>query len=263
MPKAPRDLMPIKSLEQGEWKPELRELLEVVVDVARRLNQNVVSVEHLMVVGAENGVESMARAVPNLAAFREALLDLLYDDRAAFRHLAPAGDEAEIFLQPSLVAVFHRMHSGEPPPKVLEELMVSDEPRIRRALLEARGNEPEVVPPDTQTIERDRWDASIASQSQAEGEAWTEAAPTPARADGASIPLTTDLCHDAVDDLPLVGRDAIAEQVVRILMRRPSCAGWPEPPAPARSRRWPVSASTSCASWTSWRRDTAGSTSTG
>jgi ATP-dependent Clp protease ATP-binding subunit ClpC len=220
MPKAPRDLKSIKSLDQGAWKPEVRELLEVVVDVARRLNQNVVGVEHLMVVGAENGVESMARTVPNLAAFREALLDLLYDDRAAFRHLAPEGDEAEIFLLPSLVAVFERMHGGEPPPRVLEELMLGDEPRIRRALLEARGTEPEVVPPDTQTIERDRWDETIATASQADADAWAAPDGQPAgRSGSASIPLTTDLCLDAVDDLPLVGREQVAEQVVRILMR--------------------------------------------
>ena len=65
----------LSSLDTRSWPGSLREMLGAVLDVARRLGHNVLGPEHLMVVGAENGAPAMARLVPSLAAFREALLD--------------------------------------------------------------------------------------------------------------------------------------------------------------------------------------------
>src|SRR5262245_36932729 len=152
---AERKLVALKSVDTKTWPASLRDLLDAVVDVARRLGHNVLGVEHLLVVGAENGLPAMAHLVPSLAAFREALLDSLYDDRDAFRHLAPKGDEESWFLQPALVALLDRLRSGAEAPKVLSELMQGNDPRVKRALEFARGEASEVQPPDTLTLERE------------------------------------------------------------------------------------------------------------
>ncbi|MHC4845874.1 MAG: hypothetical protein ACYTCU_06905, partial [Planctomycetota bacterium] len=122
------DLVPLTTLSLDSWDESIRQLFDAVVDVAKRLHQNVVGVEHLLVVGAENGVEEMADVAPNLAAFREALLDALYAEREDFRRLSPEGAEQEVFLQPELLAAFERFRADESPPRVLEELMQGDAP---------------------------------------------------------------------------------------------------------------------------------------
>ncbi len=54
----------LESVDVQRWKPHVRDLLESVLDVARRLGHNLVDVEHFLVAGAELGVEEMAKAVP-------------------------------------------------------------------------------------------------------------------------------------------------------------------------------------------------------
>jgi ATP-dependent Clp protease ATP-binding subunit ClpA len=216
-------LVPLETLHAEGWPTPVRELLDAVVDMARRLAHNVVGLEHLLVVGAENGVESMAHVVPSLAAFREALLDALHDDRSTFRRLKPAGAEAQVFLQPALLALLERVRSGESATKLMAEVMESSAPRIVRAVSFARGTEPDVLPPDTLALDKERaWDPSLATgvgASQGEGESDGESG---GRADGSprrTLPLTSDLCKEAADDLPLVGRAALVGQVARILLR--------------------------------------------
>src|SRR5262245_27069523 len=152
---AERKLVALKSLDTKSWPSSLRDLLDAVVDVARRLGHNVLGPEHLMVVGAENGVPAMARLVPSLAAFREALLDALYDARDLLRHLAPKGDEEEWFLTADLLGALDRLRKGDEAPRVLADVMQGPGPRIRRALSFARDAETEVQPPDTLTLERE------------------------------------------------------------------------------------------------------------
>ena len=73
MPESAPDVVTYESLGADAWSPELRELLEAVADVASRLDHDVLSPEHLLVVGAENGTEAMARQVA--ATDRGHLLD--------------------------------------------------------------------------------------------------------------------------------------------------------------------------------------------
>jgi ATP-dependent Clp protease ATP-binding subunit ClpA len=206
-------LVALQTLHAEGWPAPARELLDAVVDVARRLSHNVVGLEHLLVVGAENGAESMARVMPSLSAFREALLDALHHDRDSFRRLKPAGAESEVFLLPELLVVLERVRAGESALKVLGDIVESDAPRIARAVAFARGNEPDVLPPDTLALDRDHaGDPSVATGTATHG--------GPERDAGTRVlPLTTDLCREAADDLPLVGRDAFVGQVARILLR--------------------------------------------
>jgi len=208
---AEKKLVALKSLDTKSWPASLRDLLDAVVDVARRLGHNVLGAEHLMVVGAENGVPAMARLVPSLAAFREALLDALYDARDTFRHLAPKGDEEEWFITPELLAALDRLRKGDEAPRVLADVMQGPGPRIRRALTFARNAETEVQPPDTLALER---------EAGSESEAATAPAAAPAaEGDSGTPPLLLDLCADARHDLPLVGRQSLLDQVSRILLR--------------------------------------------
>jgi ATP-dependent Clp protease ATP-binding subunit ClpC len=220
MPERAPDTVPFDSLGADGWSPELRELLDAVADVAGRLDHDVLGLEHLLVVGAENGTETMALQVASLAAFREALLDLLYDDREQFRRGDPDASPDERWVQPALVEAFRRMREGEAPTAVIAALMLDESPRIRSALSAARGSDPEIVPPDTQMLERELTSAT-GSLDGREGLVLPggAAAGAQARPEGRMIPLTTDLCRDALDDLPLVGRKALLEQVARILLR--------------------------------------------
>ncbi|MGQ0552328.1 MAG: AAA family ATPase [Planctomycetota bacterium] len=220
----------LESVDVQRWKPHVRDLLESVLDVTRRLGHNLVDVEHFLVAGAELGVEEMAKAVPNLAAFREALLDVLYEDRESFRHRSAASDADKIFAQPRLLAIFERIAGGEPAPQLLAETMLGPLPRIRKAVATAKAMSPEVVPPDTLTLDRaTKWDPSLASASvlsspdlsaavasAAAGATESDAAPA---SGGRAVPLTVELTHDTAEDLPLVGRQAVIEQVARILLR--------------------------------------------
>ncbi|HTE05402.1 MAG TPA: AAA family ATPase [Planctomycetota bacterium] len=220
-------LVALETLHAEAWPPPVRELLDAVVDVARRLSHNVVGLEHLLIVGAENGVESMAHVVPGLAAFREALLDALHDDRDSFRRRAPAGAEAQVFVRPALLALLQRVRAGEPATKLMAETMESDLPRIVRALSFARGTEPDVLPPDTIALEKERaWDPSLATGAGADADADADATDSgedgsPQRTGGEprTLPLTSDLCKSAADDLPLVGRGTLVGQAARILLR--------------------------------------------
>ncbi|HEX5010612.1 MAG TPA: ATP-dependent Clp protease ATP-binding subunit [Planctomycetota bacterium] len=209
---AERKLVALKSLDTKAWPASLRDLLDAVVDVARRLGHNVLGPEHLMVVGAENGVPAMARLVPSLAAFREALLDSLYDDRDSFRHLAPKGDEEQLFVEPSLITVLERLKKGEEAPRVLSDLMQGNEPRVRRALTYARGADKEVQPPDTLTLDGEGDDTEA-------GTATATAESRGASGEEGGIALTLDLSADARHDLPLVNRQTLLDQVARILLR--------------------------------------------
>ncbi|MHC5210973.1 MAG: AAA family ATPase [Planctomycetota bacterium] len=220
MPESVPDVVTYESLGADAWSPELRELLEAVADVASRLDHDVLSPEHLLVVGAENGTEAMARQVANLSAFREALLDLLYDDREQFRRSDPDAGPDERWVRPALVDAFRRMREGESPPDVLAALMLGESPRIQGALQAGRGTDPEIVPPDTQMLERELTSAtgSLDTTGNAAAAKASSAAAGP-RPEGRVIPLTTDLCRDALDDLPLVGRKTLSDQVARILLR--------------------------------------------
>ncbi len=223
--------IPLQELSTDGWPAPLRGLLEAIEDVARRLGHNVLVPEHLLIVGAENGVEEMARAAPNLAAFREALLDLLHDAREQLRRGRADGKRREVFVRQDLVAALRRIEAGENATELLVEFMRGDEPRIRRALGAARGSEPEIVPPGTLTLDREAaLDPSLAgSLSAAEAAASSAAAPRRAGSRPQAqarpsrrpqvIPLTTDLCQDAAEDAPLVGRAAFMDQVARILLR--------------------------------------------
>jgi ATP-dependent Clp protease ATP-binding subunit ClpC len=219
MPEKPPDVVTYESLGADSWSPELRELLEAVADVAGRLDHDVLAPEHLLVVGAENGTEAMARQVASLSAFREALLDLLYDDREQFRRRDDDAAPEERWVQPALVEAFRRMREGEAPPAVLAGLMLDENTRIRGALTAGRGTDPEIVPPDTQTLERELAGASGSLSTTGTDAATAAASAAAARPEGRVIPLTKDLCRDALDDLPLVGREALCDQVARILLR--------------------------------------------
>jgi ATP-dependent Clp protease ATP-binding subunit ClpC len=207
---ADKKLVALKTLDLKPWPASLRDLLDAVIDVARRLGHNVLGPEHLMVVGAENGVPAMARLVPSLAAFREALLDALYDDRDAFRHLAPKGDEEAWFIEPALMAMLERLRKGEEAPKVLADLMQGNEPRVKRAVTHARGADREVQPPDTLTLE-----AEAGDETETEAGSGRQSG----SAEDAASPLTLDLSADSHHDLPLVNRQTLLDQVARILLR--------------------------------------------
>ena len=92
MPEDSSSFVAFEEVRSDGHAPEVRDLLESAEFVARRLNHSVVGCEHLMVVGAEQGLEEMARLVPSLSAFREALLDSLFDDREQFRYERDADD---------------------------------------------------------------------------------------------------------------------------------------------------------------------------
>ena len=95
----------------------------------------------------------MARSVPSLSAFREALLDSLFDDRDEFRYEHDA-DEEQMWVKPAMARMVERLEEGEPIPRVLADLMLGDVPRIQRAVAYARDNDPEVLSPDTVTLSR-------------------------------------------------------------------------------------------------------------
>jgi ATP-dependent Clp protease ATP-binding subunit ClpC len=198
----------LKSLDTRAWPASLREMLAAVLDVARRLGHNVLGPEHLMVVGAENGAPSMARLVPSLAAFREALLDLLHDQGDDFRRPGKAGEPEAVWLQPALADVFDRLRKGADAQPVLHELMQGGSPRIQGALKLAQGAESELRPPDTLSL-----DAEEGEDTQpAVGQAGAEDTPE-------DTPLLLDLCADARSDPPLVGRQTLLDQVSRVLLR--------------------------------------------
>jgi ATP-dependent Clp protease ATP-binding subunit ClpC len=221
------ELVPLSTLPLDAWSEDIRLLLDAVVDMGKRMHQNVLGLEHLLVVGAENGVEEMADVAPNLAAFREALLDSLYADRETFRRVSPEGAEQETFLQPELLSAFDRMCADEPAPRVLEDLMREKSPRITSAVRSALEEGPEVVPPDTLTLEGEgAWDPSL-DGSAADGSRPGSRSPEdpvrpvtpPPTGRANALPLTIDLCEEATDDLPLVGRETLTDQVARVLLR--------------------------------------------
>lgn len=212
MPEDSAEFVRFADIRNDRHSPAVRDLLESAEFVARRLNHNVIGCEHLMVVGAEQGLEEMARTVPSLSAFREALLDALFDDREQFRYESVADDE-EIWVKPDLAQVVKRLEEGEPIPGVLAEVMRGDIARIRRAVAYARDNEPEVLPPDTMTLE-----ALRVGTDSSPGISGAEA-PTPAPPEPTPPPLTVDLAEEAADDPPVVGREALFDQVARILLR--------------------------------------------
>ena len=199
-----------------------RRLLEAAADVGRRLDHDRLGVEHLLVAGAEGGDPAMARVAGSLAAFREALLDLLYSDRASFKQRGGRGGPRGrgLLVQRPLAAALERLDGGQAQGAVLAGLMASRSPRVARALSVARRAGPEVVPPDTQTLERERSPASASLDVPAEAPPAAAAqAVATGRPDGRVVPLTTDLCRDTMEDLPLVGRATALEQAARTLLR--------------------------------------------
>ncbi len=217
MPEDSAAFRPLDDIRNDRQSPEVRDLLEAVAFVARRLDHDVVGCEHALVVGAEQGLAEMARLVPSLPAFREALLDALFDDREQFRYQRDAGDE-RLWVKPEFAKLVARLDEGEPIPRVLAEAMRADIPRIQAALAYARDNEPDVLPPDTMTLEalqetRDGPEPQAAAQASPGGTAPAVRPAAPA------LPLTVDLAQEAAGDPPVVGRDALYEQVARILLR--------------------------------------------
>jgi len=208
------DAVPLDALDTGRWKEPARRLLESVVDVGRRLDHDVLGLEHLLVAAAEGGDPALSGLTGNPAALREALLDLLHQDRARFRR---RGSARAVVVQPPLAALLGRLGAGEALGPLLSSLLRAAPPRIARALALARKAAPEVVPPDTQTLERERSPASVSL----EGAAAAAGAPDGAAAPGDRrlVPLTTDLCRDTLEDLPLVGRSSALEQAPRTLLR--------------------------------------------
>ena len=239
MPESSSSFVPLKTLQDGGGPPELAEFVDEVLRVARRLDHNVLSLEHALVVGAERGLGDMARSVASLSAFREALLDALFDDRQQFRYEREAGDEA-VWVKPALARLVRRLREGANLEDLLADGMQDDEARIRKAVAFARGSEPEVLPPDTITLEQlsldetqqlPRAPSAAARDGDEDGAAAAEAgAPKAAggsEGDGSDddearapeLPFTADLGHEAREDLPLVGRDALLDQVARMLLR--------------------------------------------
>ncbi len=202
--KPPVDL---RRLDTKAWPASLREMLGAVLDVGRRLGHNVLGPEHLLVVGAENGVPSMARLVPSLAAFREALLDLLHDQSDDFRRPAARAEAEAVWLQPALAEIFERLRKGTDAQSLLHEVMQGGGPRIQGALRLAQGAESELRPPDTLSLDADGGDES------------EPAADAPDAAEAEAAPLVLDLCADTRGDLPLVGRQTLLDQVSRVLLR--------------------------------------------
>jgi ATP-dependent Clp protease ATP-binding subunit ClpA len=160
--------------------------------------------------------------VPGLSAFREALLDALYDDRDMLRY-QPQEDDERLWMQPALIETLKQIQNGGSIPDALVEVMLSELPRITRAVAYARGTEPDVLPPDTITL-----DQMFSSSDSSIAAAQPEAMPSPGHAGPPSpgddvapieVPLTVNLGTEALDDPPMVGRDALADQVARILLR--------------------------------------------
>jgi len=214
MPEAGGSFIPFEKVQTSTVPPDVRAFFDEVKGVALRLNHNVISFEHALVVGAEEGEELMARNVPSLSAFREALLDALFEDRNEFRYEPDAGTE-EMFVRPDVARSVQQLSQGKPRGELLAEIMLSDSPRIRKAIAFSRGNEPEIVPPDTITLDRlgdshDSLDLSAAAEA---------AAPQPEAAPAAELPLTMNLGVETIDDPAVVGRDGLFDQVARILLR--------------------------------------------
>jgi ATP-dependent Clp protease ATP-binding subunit ClpA len=223
MPDPAEPIVPLATFMEASHGQEVVQLVELISDVALRLDHHILAVEHLMVVGAENGVEEMARHVPGLSAFREALLDSLFDDREQFQYGAAEGEE-QMQISTSLANLLGRIDGGETCQDLMVEVMLGDSPRIARAVNYSRGREPDVIPPDTMTLER-VLSATDAGQSAVLSEPEPELAhahaTTPPRhaADAPDVPLTENLGIEAADDPPLVGREALCDQVARILLR--------------------------------------------
>jgi ATP-dependent Clp protease ATP-binding subunit ClpC len=214
MPEDSSDFTPFAELKADQQPPEVSDLLESAQSVARRLDHNVIGCEHLMVVGAEQGVEEMSQAVPSLSAFREALLDSLFDDREQFRYERDADSDEQMWAKPELVQIVQRLQAGEPVRKLLAEIMRGEIRRIQQAVAYARDNEPEVLPPDTMTLEA-LGEGVEPSPTLPEPPPSSELSPT----EQPAIPLTVDLGKDAADDTPLIGRESLFDQVARILLR--------------------------------------------
>src|SRR5688572_5000445 len=104
------EAVPLDALETAGWKEPARWLLESVVDVGRRLDHDVLGLEHLLVAAAEAGDPALSGLTGNPAALREALLDLLHQDRARFRRRKGA---KAVVVQPELAALLGRLGAGE------------------------------------------------------------------------------------------------------------------------------------------------------
>lgn len=211
----------VEDFKKGDLNEIVSTLLEDVIDVAQRLNHNVLAPEHLMVVAAENGVEEMARLMPGLSAFREALLDALYDDRDMLRY-QPVENDERLWMQPDLHKAMQQIQSGDSVPDVLVEVMLSELPRITRAVDYARGTEPDVLPPDTITLDQVMGNSESGVFALQPEVAPESAHQTPAPGHDATlgeVPLTINLGEEAIDDPPMVGRSNLADQVSRILLR--------------------------------------------
>ena len=201
---------------------EVQQLVELIKDVALRLGHDILALEHLMVVGSEAGVEEMARHVPGLSAFREALLDSLFDDREQFQYAGKEGEEGP-HITTALANVLERIDGGERCQDLMVEVMLGESPRIARAVEYSRGREPDVIPPDTMTLERvlsasDAGASSVQPEPDARPDHSHQTAPRRAP-DAPDIPLTENLGIEAADDPPLVGRGDLCDQVARILLR--------------------------------------------
>lgn len=225
------DLIGYEDVDPAAYPDEVRDVIEAVRDVAQRLDQNVCDVEHLMVVGAENGIATMGRLVPSLGGFRELLLDRLFEDREHFRR-----SEDGLFFTAALVEVLGRLRDGEDPEVVMLDVMLGDHERVHDAVQRCQADEPEVVLPDTLIVEpsqagrqtlvsEDLATASAAPTDSHDGRLqqasragmWPTASPTE-RIDP-DPPLIRDLLADTADDPHLVGREDMLDQVARILLR--------------------------------------------
>jgi hypothetical protein len=182
-----------------------RRLLEAAADVARRLGHDRLAVEHLLVAGAEDGDPAIARVAGHLAAFREALLDLLYSDRARFKQRGGARGGAR--TRRARAAPARRgaraLDRGEGRARVLEGLLRARSPRVGRRW-------PWRSAPAPRSCRRTRRRSSASARRprldrgrRARGRRAGRRGRAP---DGRVVPLTTDLCRDTLEDLPLVGR---------------------------------------------------------
>ncbi|MFT7463042.1 MAG: ATP-dependent Clp protease ATP-binding subunit ClpA [Pseudohongiellaceae bacterium] len=221
MPEPSDSYVLVDDFKQRGLKDIVRDLLEDVIDVAQRLNHNLLAPEHLMVVAAENGVEEMARLMPGLSAFREALLDALYDDRDMLRY-QPAANDERLWMQAGLHQALQQIQNGDSVPDVLVEVMLSELPRITQAVAYARGTGPDILPPDTITLDQalSSDESGVFSlQPEAAPEAGHATPPTDSEPETIDVPLTMNLGTEAIEDPPMVGRAALADQVSRILLR--------------------------------------------
>ena len=225
MPETSEPLLPLATFLETPRGEEVKQLIEEVSDVALRLDHDILSFEHLMVVGAEVGVAEMALHVPGLSAFREALLDGLFDDRERFQYSPGKEQDERLYVTAGLAKLLERIDRGERCQDLMVEVMLGSSPRIARAVAYSRGREPDVIPPDTMTLEG-VFGASDAGASGVLPEAESEPEPAHARpprptsaADAPDVPLTENLGIEALDDPPMVGRGGLADQVARILLR--------------------------------------------